>query len=487
MVYPRAYPTGSGDNKPDENDYNAIVAAILGGKTTTGYIAYPHEYTVRNISGVYDAIDSTGNVVAGGADDAGGVDGDSFGDVLQSTLVDGLSLGDKTGTIIAPGIYTVDKKVTMYAYNSIRGVGAATYLVAPTNLNDYFIDIDDTSHDNHIEYMRFYGNCANQSGDAADMGIIYANDPAVAMYDVFIENCQFFTWKGAAIRGTGLTHSSLQHLTLDSYGSGPVYGTHAIYLANGLVNRIHDIHMERVPKGIYLANSNRTDLSQIFCAIGAADVTETAITFDTCTNCSARGVHGQYLLNDTVLVGSSNNITVSDVLASLNTGNAVYLSNSDDCTVSNITSIDSASAVRLGENSLRNSISNVTSSGTSTEAGVYIGSGSNYNLLTNINTYVDAGTGISDSGTGNKITNSYNKTTFIKSNHESSGGATLTAGLTEIAVAHGLAGTPRTGITLQTDLGTIRTWAIADATNITFYINTAAAFNIYYSWVATLA
>jgi hypothetical protein len=85
-VYPRYVPTGTGTGKWNDNDINAVVVAILTGRTTTGYFANPYTYMIRAIAGVYDAIDSTGNVVYGGIGNVGLIDGHDLKAVLQATI-----------------------------------------------------------------------------------------------------------------------------------------------------------------------------------------------------------------------------------------------------------------------------------------------------------------------------------------------------------------------------------------------------------------
>lgn len=92
MVYPRKYPTGTGDNKNDYHDWNAMVDRI-NGVTINGVRCYPFTYLVRENGGKYEAINSTHDLVYGGTDDANGVSGDDVNAVFMAAVTDALPDG----------------------------------------------------------------------------------------------------------------------------------------------------------------------------------------------------------------------------------------------------------------------------------------------------------------------------------------------------------------------------------------------------------
>jgi hypothetical protein len=101
---PRYVPHSTGSGKWDDTDQNAITAHVLAGETVSGYLAYPYSFTIRVITGVYDAVNSIGTLCYGGASDAGGVDGHDFSAVFAA-CVD--ALASSGGFImICKGAYT---------------------------------------------------------------------------------------------------------------------------------------------------------------------------------------------------------------------------------------------------------------------------------------------------------------------------------------------------------------------------------------------
>lgn len=85
-IYPRTYAqaTAMGDHL-NEHDWDAVVAAY-NGTTVTGVRAYPFDYLIRFNGDDYEAIDSAHNIVYGGEDDAGSVDGATLAAVWQACI-----------------------------------------------------------------------------------------------------------------------------------------------------------------------------------------------------------------------------------------------------------------------------------------------------------------------------------------------------------------------------------------------------------------
>jgi hypothetical protein len=88
MTYPRKYATATaaGDHLKDL-DWDPMVDAangmiIAGGVT----IQYPYNFIVRNVGGVYDAVNGNGVLTYGGSSDAGTVDGNDAAAVIQAAI-----------------------------------------------------------------------------------------------------------------------------------------------------------------------------------------------------------------------------------------------------------------------------------------------------------------------------------------------------------------------------------------------------------------
>jgi hypothetical protein len=112
MTYPRKYATVAALGQPlDETlDWDAMVDRV-NGVTLLGVRAYPYSYLIRKNGGVYEAIDSTANLVFGGSDDANGVDGTNFADVVQACAN---ALAASSGLIIfKDGTYLTETEITI--------------------------------------------------------------------------------------------------------------------------------------------------------------------------------------------------------------------------------------------------------------------------------------------------------------------------------------------------------------------------------------
>lgn len=109
-TYPRTYAqaTAVGDHL-NEYDWDALVAGV-NGTTVTGARAYPFSYMIRVNGADYEAIDSAHNVVYGGPDDAGSVDGADFAAVAQACIN---AVGSTGGKIyIKNGSYSYATAIT---------------------------------------------------------------------------------------------------------------------------------------------------------------------------------------------------------------------------------------------------------------------------------------------------------------------------------------------------------------------------------------
>lgn len=129
MSYPRYVPHSTGSGKWNHNDINAVVDHVLAGATATGYIAYPYSYLIRALAGgVYDAIDSTGNLTYGGADDAGSVDGSQWDTVMRAALADLTAGRTHKEKIILYGNFTgtIDSEINVPSHTHIDLMGSIT-------------------------------------------------------------------------------------------------------------------------------------------------------------------------------------------------------------------------------------------------------------------------------------------------------------------------------------------------------------------------
>lgn len=108
MSYP-GYVQTTACPKWEKADCDAITDHVLAGVTTDGYLAYPYSYIIRKIGGVYDAINSVGTRVYGGATDEGSVDGDDAAAVIQAAI-DALTTGGKI--FFQNGVYTCTSHLT---------------------------------------------------------------------------------------------------------------------------------------------------------------------------------------------------------------------------------------------------------------------------------------------------------------------------------------------------------------------------------------
>lgn len=109
MSYPRY--VGTDVDKWIDTDINAVVDHVLAGETVSGFIAGPYTYIIREITGVYDAVDSDGTRVYGGPDDEGGVDGDDCSAVTQAVIDSCYSTGALI--VFSIGDFTFNTQVTI--------------------------------------------------------------------------------------------------------------------------------------------------------------------------------------------------------------------------------------------------------------------------------------------------------------------------------------------------------------------------------------
>jgi hypothetical protein len=178
LVYPRYVQAGT--SKWEKLDLDAVCDHILAGESDTGFYAYPHSFIARNIGGVFDAVDTDGTRVYGGAGDEGSVDGADANAVLQA-CIDALdSVGGEL--YIKKGVYP-DIALTMNNNDNtvtIAGDGIKNTQLIGT-AGSPVIDVDDTS--------RIILKGLTLDGDSnatyGILGKIYAS----TLLNVQIENC----------------------------------------------------------------------------------------------------------------------------------------------------------------------------------------------------------------------------------------------------------------------------------------------------------
>jgi hypothetical protein len=135
MSYPR-YSSAilASNDYVKEADYDPLVAHYYG-STTTGIVAGPYSFLIRNVGGVYEAIDAVGVLTYGGSADAGTIDGDDFSAVIQA-CIDILVSGGLIN--ITAGNYAVNTQIDLD--NNIRIVGSglqSTILTLATGITGF--------------------------------------------------------------------------------------------------------------------------------------------------------------------------------------------------------------------------------------------------------------------------------------------------------------------------------------------------------------
>jgi parallel beta-helix repeat protein len=176
MSYPRKYAvaTAAGDHLKDL-DWDPIVDAANGMTIAGGItIQYPYSFIVRNVGGVYDAINDNGVLTYGGSSDAGGVDGGDANAVLQAACnnaVGGL-------VFIRKGSYLVH--LTISNAITLIGEGSGTILKLPDGEDKNVIEMIGATNVNLFNFQ-IDGNKANQSATILPNGR-YGN--GVYMYNV---------------------------------------------------------------------------------------------------------------------------------------------------------------------------------------------------------------------------------------------------------------------------------------------------------------
>jgi hypothetical protein len=128
---PRKYPP---QFQPE--DWNAMVDRV-NGITLNGVRAYPYNYLIRNVGGVYDAIDESANLAFGGSSDANGVDGHEYSEVIQAALD---VLASSSGIVLhRDGAYIANTEVTVPDKVAIEGGSPyGTIIKAGAAINSIF-------------------------------------------------------------------------------------------------------------------------------------------------------------------------------------------------------------------------------------------------------------------------------------------------------------------------------------------------------------
>jgi hypothetical protein len=133
MSYPRAYPISTGEAL-DERDYKAL-RDRYSGITLNGVRSYPYTFIIRINGGKYEAINSTHDLVYGGTDDAGTIDGDSLSAVLNACLATG-----NVSIYLSPSVsYVLDATITLDQFQYIIGGGIykQTVVTIPTDIDGF--------------------------------------------------------------------------------------------------------------------------------------------------------------------------------------------------------------------------------------------------------------------------------------------------------------------------------------------------------------
>jgi hypothetical protein len=94
------------------------------GITLSGVRAYPYTYLNRNVGGVFDTIDANANLVFGGSDDEGGVDGDDASAVINASID---ALGESGGSIISVGVFPLTSSLKFHAVNAAHAVSGVSF------------------------------------------------------------------------------------------------------------------------------------------------------------------------------------------------------------------------------------------------------------------------------------------------------------------------------------------------------------------------
>lgn len=120
MSYPRKYPTGDG-SPLGPPDWNTMVD-YFNGLTASGIVSSPYSFFVREVGGYYEAIDGNGNLIYGGDDDAGGVDGSDAKAVMEATF------GNNRLVVLEPTTFTITSsegvKINATSNFMLYGLGA---------------------------------------------------------------------------------------------------------------------------------------------------------------------------------------------------------------------------------------------------------------------------------------------------------------------------------------------------------------------------
>jgi hypothetical protein len=137
MTYPRKYAvaTAAGDHLKDL-DWDPMVDAANGMTIAGGItIQYPFSYIVRNVGGVFDAVNGNGVKTYGGSSDVGGVDGGDANAVIQAALDDGARI------FLRDGVYP-DIALEPNPFNQLIGESWSAELQQPDNATAPVIDVD---------------------------------------------------------------------------------------------------------------------------------------------------------------------------------------------------------------------------------------------------------------------------------------------------------------------------------------------------------
>jgi hypothetical protein len=192
MSYPRKSATILAANDYcREPDWDAMVDAANGMTIAAGVtIQYPYSFIVRNVGGVYDAIDGNGVLTYGGSADAGGVDGDDAAAVIQEAT-DYLTTGGRI--FFSKGSYlllrAIDYKSAVYYEGEGKGrdVPNTVFTVPDGSTHAMFSNSAQVIYGG-VKNINFQGNGA-LTGNAT--GNIFEGGKVVGTGEYTIENCCF--------------------------------------------------------------------------------------------------------------------------------------------------------------------------------------------------------------------------------------------------------------------------------------------------------
>jgi len=184
MSYPRKYPISTGA-PCDENDWNAMID-ILEGFTPSGVFKSNYSFLV-----VEDGTDAYGcnayQILYGGPDDVGGVDGADHYAVIQACL--NAVSGTTKEVVILIGDFSIGNQLRPKSYTCIKLYGSITQTDAVTvrsilSCNDSRFEVYSAVTDLEIYGGRWLGGYTSVTWAGAEISVIYVNGGTRIKVDV---------------------------------------------------------------------------------------------------------------------------------------------------------------------------------------------------------------------------------------------------------------------------------------------------------------